>query len=128
MKKLIAAAGLGAALLAGVLGPGTASAETGAAFSYPTSPSADATFYRVLTTGSHAMTVWNFPLVRAQGLEACQRWDNGVMLLDAVHALMYEGPYSFDQANAITSSAATAYCTHAFNRAAGLPPPPPNLP
>jgi hypothetical protein len=132
MKKALAVAGIGAALLGGaLLGTGTASADTGAAFSYPSSASADATFYDLLTTGSDVrtpMSVWNFPLVRAQGLEACQRWSNGATLLDPIYNLMAEGPYSFDQANTITSSAATAYCEWAFNRAARIPlpaPPPP---
>jgi hypothetical protein len=123
MKKMFAAAGIGAILLSGAP-PGcrAAGADTGAAFSYTTtSPGADASFYRLLTTGSHAMTVWNFPLVRAQGLEACQRWANGATLLDPIYILMAEGPYSFDQANAITSSASTAYCIPAFARAAGTP-------
>jgi len=71
----------------------------------------DATFYRLLTAPQDAnMTISNFGLVRSQGLEACQREDQGVDGLDAVHALMAEGPYSFDAANAIVSAAEVAYC------------------
>lgn len=73
----------------------------------------DETFYRLLTEGDDedpGLTITNFPLIRAQGLQACQRQDDGMDGLDAVHLLQEEGPYSFDVANSIVSAAAVAYC------------------
>jgi hypothetical protein len=71
----------------------------------------DAEFYRLLTAPQDAnMTISNFALVRSQGLEACQREDQGVAGLDAVHALMAEGPYPFESASSIVSAAEVAYC------------------
>jgi len=57
IRMALLVAGATAAVI-GAVNP--ASAATGVAFSYPTSPGSDATFYQVLTTGSNAMTVWNF--------------------------------------------------------------------
>jgi hypothetical protein len=75
--------------------------------------SQDETFYRLLTEGTDnvpPITLTNPPLVRVQGLLACQRHDNGVDGLEVVHMLMADGPYSFDVANSITSAAEVAYC------------------
>jgi hypothetical protein len=75
--------------------------------------SEDETFYRLITEGSDdtpGMILTNPPLVRAQGLLACQRMSDGVDDLDAVYMLMDEGPYSFDTASSITSAAVVAYC------------------
>ena len=62
-----------AALAAGPLvGSGHGQRRTGAAASGNSNdPNADARFYRLLTTDSDALTVWNFPLVRAKGLQVC---------------------------------------------------------
>ena len=49
------------------------------------------------------MTVSNFPLLIAQGQEACQRMSVGASSLDAINALMAEGPYSFVTANTATA-------------------------
>jgi hypothetical protein len=71
----------------------------------------DAEFYRLLTSPQDAnMTISDFALVRSQGLNACQREDQGMAGLDVVHALMADGPYPFDAANAIVSAAEVAYC------------------
>ncbi|MEN3220706.1 DUF732 domain-containing protein [Mycolicibacterium porcinum] len=100
---------VGMALLAGsavALAP-TATSDP-AAFS-----AGDETFYRLLTEGDEedpGLTITNFPLIRAQGLLACQRQDDGMDGLDAVHLLQAEGPYSFDVANSIVSAAVVTYC------------------
>lgn len=104
ISRLVGIALLAASAL--VLAP-PASAEP-AAYS-----SGDQTFYRLLTEGGEnapPLTITDFPLIRAQGLLACQRRDNGMDGLDAIHLLQAEGPYSFDVANAISSAAAVAYC------------------
>lgn len=78
----------------------------------------DETFYRLLTEGDEedpGLTITNFPLVRAQGLLACQRQDDGVDGLDTVHMLQAEGPYSFDVANSIVSAAVVTYCRQHFD-------------
>ena len=58
------------------------------------------------------MVIWNFALVRAQGRAACQRQDAGQTPMQALYALdqRYGGPYTFDDANSITSAAQTIYC------------------
>ena len=53
--------------------------------------------------------VTNFALLRAQGLMACQRLENGSGGLNAASQLQAEGPYSFDVAAHIVSSASVAY-------------------
>jgi hypothetical protein len=73
----------------------------------------DNIFYTLLTQPNDprdAVVVTNFGLLRAQGLVACQRRDNGMSGLDAIYQLQAEGPYSFDMANSIASAAAVAYC------------------
>lgn len=74
----------------------------------------DETFFRLLTEpdedGGPGLTLTNPALVRAQGLIACQRGDNGMRSLDVIYRLQAEGPYSFDVANAIVSAAHVAYC------------------
>jgi hypothetical protein len=77
----------------------------------------DAEFYRLLTRNDDdgpGLVITNFPLVRAQGLLACQRLDNGLEAIDTVHLLQAEGPYSFDVANSITSAAVVIYCHDHF--------------
>jgi hypothetical protein len=76
----------------------------------------DDLYYKLLTTGSDAMTVTNFPLLTAQGQEACQRMAVGASELDAVYALMAEGPYSFVTANKIVAVAGTTYCNSDIQR------------
>jgi hypothetical protein len=71
----------------------------------------DADFYRLLTSPTAAgMTVWDFPLVRVQGLLACQRQDNGIDGLTVRDMLQSEGPYPWKAANAIVSAADVIYC------------------
>jgi hypothetical protein len=53
------------------------------------------------------MTIWNFPLVKAQGLQACQRMDNGERPVDASDDLVAAAGYTFDDAVSITSAATT---------------------
>jgi hypothetical protein len=73
----------------------------------------DQDFYRLLTDPdqSHPMAIWNFPLVRSQGIAACQREDAGESPWRAMKDLQYPtGPYTFDDASSITSSAEVIYC------------------
>lgn len=73
----------------------------------------DQEFYRLLTEPdqSNPMVIWNFPLVRSQGIEACEREDAGVPPYQSLKELEYpKGSYPFDIANDITSSAETIYC------------------
>jgi hypothetical protein len=88
----------------------TASADTGG---YSGS---DDSYYKLLTTGTDAMTVTNFPLLITQGQEACHRMAVGASELDAIDALMAEGPYSFVTANTIVSTAGTIYCNDDLKR------------
>ena len=56
-------------------------------------------------------TVWNFPLVKAQGLRACQLHDiPGTRTVDVVDQLAAAGPYTFKEADSIVASALTVYC------------------
>ena len=102
MKKTII--GGVAVLAATVSAASTASANPGG---YSGS---DDGYYRSLTTGENAITVTNFPLLIAQGQEACDRMARGASALDAIHALMAEGPYSFGTANRIVGAAGMNYC------------------
>lgn len=73
----------------------------------------DEEFYRLLTEPNqdHPMVIWDFPLVRSQGIAACQRQDAGETPYQAVKDLEYpNGPYSSDDANSITSTAEVIYC------------------
>lgn len=74
----------------------------------------DQEFYRLLVDPDqdHPMVIWDFPLARAQGIEVCQREDAGETPMQALYHLdrEYGGPYTFDDANNISSSADTVYC------------------
>lgn len=73
----------------------------------------DQEFYRLLTERDqdHPMVIWNFGEVRSEGIGACEREDNGEAPFQALKELEYpNGPYSFDNANNITSAAETVYC------------------
>lgn len=75
---------------------------------------ADEGFYTSLSEGAEGiagMVLTNPPLVRAQGLQACQRMDDGVDKLDVIDMLMAEGPYSFDTASNIVATAVVYYCS-----------------
>jgi Protein of unknown function (DUF732) len=115
--KTTGVAVIGAFIAAGALAAATvgtastASADTGG---YSNS---DALYYQDLTTGEDAITVSNFPLLVDQGREACQRMAEGASTQDAIYALMAEGPYSFDTANSIVSSAGVTYCLSDISRA-----------
>jgi hypothetical protein len=87
-------------------------ANVGAAM--PAANTPDGEFYWLLTDtedNSNPMVIWNFPLVKAQGLAACQRMDNGETPYQATTDLEAPaGPYTFDDASSITSSATVIYC------------------
>jgi hypothetical protein len=73
----------------------------------------DQEFYRLLTEPdqTHPMVIWNFPEVRAEGIGACEREDAGEAPFQALTDLEYpNGPYTFDNASAITSAAEVIYC------------------
>src|ERR1700722_13206205 len=73
----------------------------------------DQDFYWLLTEPNqdNPMVRWDFPLVRSQGIAACQHEDAGETPHQALEDLQYPyGPYSFDEANDITSSAEVIYC------------------
>jgi hypothetical protein len=77
-----------------------------------------------LTTGSGALTVWNFPLVRAQGLQACAHETGGEQGYQVVDDLSAAG-YAWDDANNIVSSATVIYCPWNLSPAARAVPSPP---
>jgi hypothetical protein len=73
----------------------------------------DQSFYRLLTDADqdHPMVIWNFGLVRSLGIATCQREDAGETPYQAVNDLVHpNGPYTFDYANSVASSASTIYC------------------
>ena len=75
--------------------------------------SQDHEFYRLLTEPDQdrPMVIWNFAEVRSEGIAACQRQDAGEPPYPATTDLERpNGPYTFDDANSITSAAATVYC------------------
>jgi hypothetical protein len=77
----------------------------------PNSPDLDSRFLRLLTTDPiNPTTVWNFPLVKTQGLQLCQQMDNGERQAAATNDLMAAGPYSFDDAATISAAAVNIYC------------------
>jgi Protein of unknown function (DUF732) len=99
--------GCAALILAALVVAPVASSEPGA-YSQE-----DDWFYRSLTEGtedSPGIVLTNPPLVRAQGLQACQRIDDGVDPVDASDMLMAEGPYSWDVASSIVASATVFLC------------------
>lgn len=99
-----------AALVVGVAAP--TSADPGGASGYSNDPNADARFYHLLTgypEDSDNMTIWNFALVKAQGLWACQQETNGMGHGYAVDNIAAAG-YTTDDATSIDSAASTVYC------------------
>lgn len=73
----------------------------------------DQRFYRLLTDPDqdHPLVILNFALVRSQGIAACQRVDAGETPYHALKDMQYpNGPYTFDEANDISSTAETIYC------------------
>jgi hypothetical protein len=73
----------------------------------------DQRFYHLLTDPDQErpMVIWNFAEVRSQGIASCQRQDAGESPYRATKDLERpNGPYTFDDANNITSSAAVIYC------------------
>ena len=75
--------------------------------------SQDQEFYRLLTEPdqTHPMQIWNFPAVRSQGIEACRLEDAGESPYEATKSLEQpNGPYTWDAANNVASSAEVVYC------------------
>lgn len=97
------------AILAALLGHALLSAPTSHA-----SVEQDQEFYWLLAEPDqdHPMVIWDFPLVRSQGIGVCQGEDAGETPLDAAYDLdrRYGGPYTFEDASNITSSADVIYC------------------
>src|ERR1700739_3192667 len=107
------------AVLSGLFAPPAAYADDqgGAGYSnlpdietHPVDNSPDAQFFWLLTEPNQErpMVIWNFPIVRSQGIAACQREDAGETPYQATKDLQYpNGPYTFDDAHSITPAAAT---------------------
>lgn len=88
-----------------------------ALLSAPTSDASvyqDQRFYHLLTDPDqdHPMVIWNFPLVRAEGIQVCQDEDAGATPRQADSQLDrdYGGPYVFEDASSISSSAEVIFC------------------
>lgn len=74
----------------------------------------DQQFYYLLTRPDqdYPMVVWDFPLIRAQAIRACQLEDAGLTAMQVTYDLdqRYGGPYPFEGASSITSAAEVIYC------------------
>jgi hypothetical protein len=73
----------------------------------------DQDFYRLLTEPDQdrPMVIWNFAEVRSEGIAVCRREDAGEPPYQSMKDLERpNGPYTFDDANNIASSAETIYC------------------
>jgi hypothetical protein len=73
----------------------------------------DQDFYRLLTEPDQdrPMVIWNFVEVRSEGIAVCRREDAGAPPYESMKELERpNGPYAFDDANNIASSAETIYC------------------
>ena len=70
----------------------------------------DQDFYRLVV--NDGWVVYDFPLLRSQGIASCQQMDAGATPMQAVYSLdgRYGGPYPFDLANSVSSAAGTIYC------------------
>jgi hypothetical protein len=100
--------GLGITIMAGLAFASVGLAAPAQADSYQ-----DQEFYRLMTriNQDHPMVIWDFALVRLQGIELCQREDAGETPWRALKDLQFpNGPYTFDDATSLTSSAETIYC------------------
>lgn len=62
--------------------------------------------------------ILDFAALKEQAMLACQLRTNGARALDATKAVQDRGGYTFQQANAIASSAVAVYCSSV------IPPPP----
>ncbi|WP_372507609.1 DUF732 domain-containing protein [Mycobacterium shimoidei] len=69
------------------------------------------------------MTIWNPPLIRAQGIGACQDMAMGNNWRITVTKLMNAG-YTLDEASMILAAAAVAYCPSLDPRLQDAPPEP----
>ena len=108
-RKYLAVFTAALAILAALLGHALLSAPTSHASVYQ-----DQEFYWLLTEPDQErpLVIWDFPLVRSQGIRNCQQMDSGETPMQALYHLdrRYGGPYIFDDANNIVSSAAVIYC------------------
>ncbi|HEY4796640.1 MAG TPA: hypothetical protein VII18_21555 [Mycobacterium sp.] len=93
---------------------GLAFASIGLATPAQADTNQDQEFYRELTRPNqdHPMVVWDFAAIRSEGIASCQQEDAGATPMRALDYLdrRYGGPYTFDEANNITSSAGVIYC------------------
>jgi hypothetical protein len=108
-RKYLAVFTAALAILAELLGHALLSAPTSHA-----SVDQDQDFYWLLTepNQSHPMVIWNFPLVRSQGIQVCQQADAGATPMQALYQLDrdYGGPYVFEDASSISAAAHVIYC------------------
>jgi hypothetical protein len=110
---------IAAALLLGLL---AVISTVGLAAPAQASAQQDQDFYWLLTEPdqSHPMVIWDFRLVRSQGIAACQRQDAGETSYQATKDLEYpDGPYTFEDVSSIKSSAAVIYCPWHLSSATG---------
>jgi hypothetical protein len=109
-RKYLAVFSAPLVILAALLGHALLSAPTSHASVYQ-----DQEFYWLLTDPNQErpMVIWDFPLVRSQGIQNCQQMDFGETRMQALYHLdrRYGGPYIFDDANSIVSSATVIYCS-----------------
>ncbi|WP_131829185.1 DUF732 domain-containing protein [Mycobacterium numidiamassiliense] len=74
----------------------------------------DQEFYWLLTEPDqdNPMAIWDFPLVRSQGIQDCREMDFGETPMQALYHLdrRHGGPYMFEDANGISSAATVIYC------------------
>jgi hypothetical protein len=57
------------------------------------------------------MVIWNFPLVKAQGVDACQLASiPGSRTGDIINGLVADSSYPWEDAEIIVSSAFVVYC------------------
>jgi hypothetical protein len=77
---------------------------------YGTTPDQYFAYYVTHDDDAPEFRIMDFPTLKGQALWACQLRTNGLRGIDAVYALQNAAGYTFDQAKAITSAAATIYC------------------
>lgn len=91
---------------------GLAHGDPGGASGDNTDPNADKRFFDLLTgypEDPDNMTIWDYPLVKWQGLHACQLETNGTPRTAVVDALAATG-YRWQDAESIVISAEVIYC------------------
>jgi hypothetical protein len=93
---------------------GLAFATVGLAGPVQADANQDQEFYQLLTQPNqkHPMVITHFPLVRSQAIASCRYMDAGQTPLQAADDLdlRYGGPFPWDDASQISSTAGVVYC------------------